>query len=108
MDYSGSAENKLFPIFLKLEELSTLIVGGGYVGLEKLTAIISNSPAANITLVAPEIRDEIILLSKQFSNIKLVYRKFSEEDLKDISIIIVATNDKIDNENISFSHLTNY
>jgi precorrin-2 dehydrogenase / sirohydrochlorin ferrochelatase len=52
--------NPLFPIFLKLENLHTLIVGGGYVGLEKLTAVLNNSPEAIIRLVAPEIRAEIV------------------------------------------------
>ena len=35
--------NELFPIFLKLNELKLLIVGGGYVGLEKVTAVLQNS-----------------------------------------------------------------
>lgn len=48
--------NNLFPIFLKLENLHTLIVGGGYVGLEKITAVLDNSPLARVTLVSPEIR----------------------------------------------------
>ncbi|MFT5883934.1 MAG: precorrin-2 dehydrogenase/sirohydrochlorin ferrochelatase, partial [Arcticibacterium sp.] len=36
--------NNLFPIFLKLEQMNLLIVGGGYVGLEKLEAVLKNSP----------------------------------------------------------------
>jgi len=36
--------NNLFPVFLKLEHLTVLIVGGGYVGNEKLTAVLQNSP----------------------------------------------------------------
>ena len=32
--------NKLFPIFLKLEKLKVLIVGGGNVALEKLNAVL--------------------------------------------------------------------
>ena len=51
--------NNLFPVFLKLEELHTLIVGGGYVGLEKINAVLQNSPHARITLVAPVITHEI-------------------------------------------------
>ena len=49
--------NKLFPIFLKLEQLSILIVGGGYVGLEKLTAVLNNSPLTKIKLVATSINE---------------------------------------------------
>ena len=37
--------NNLFPVFLKLENLKLLVVGGGNVGLEKLRAVLVNSPA---------------------------------------------------------------
>ena len=36
-----SDKNRLFPVFLKLEELEVLLVGAGKVGLEKLTAILA-------------------------------------------------------------------
>jgi hypothetical protein len=36
--------NNLFPVFLKLENLRLLIVGGGYVGMEKLRTVLQNSP----------------------------------------------------------------
>lgn len=65
--------NTLFPIFLKLEELHTLVVGGGNVGLEKLEAILRNSPNAKVSLVAPEIRQEIIELT-QHHRIELFLR----------------------------------
>jgi uncharacterized protein len=86
--------NRLFPIFLKLEELQTLIIGGGYVGLEKLTAVINNSPGAKVTLIAPSIKDEIIHLALRFPNIRLLKRAFLIEDLDDKDILIAATNDK--------------
>ncbi len=47
-----------FPFF-KLEKLRLLIVGGGYVGLEKLEAVVGNSPATTIKLVATQISHEI-------------------------------------------------
>jgi len=93
-------ENNLFPVFLKLEELHTLIIGGGYVGTEKITAVLSNSPNARITLVAPEINNSIIRLSKNCKNVALVYRKFIDEDVLGKDIVIVATNDKPENERI--------
>jgi precorrin-2 dehydrogenase/sirohydrochlorin ferrochelatase len=67
--------NTLFPIFLKLEELNTLVVGGGNVGLEKLEAIFRNSPKATVTLVSPEIRDEIKALVPHH-NLTLVFEKY--------------------------------
>ena len=33
-------QNELYPIFLKVAELEVLIVGGGNVGLEKLTFLL--------------------------------------------------------------------
>ena len=54
--------NTLYPIFLKTENFNILIVGGGFVGTEKLSFILKNSPNANITVVAKEISDEIAFL----------------------------------------------
>ena len=44
--------NELFPVFLKLNQLHILLVGAGNVGLEKLTAILSNSPQTRVTVRA--------------------------------------------------------
>eukprot|EP01098_Paradermamoeba_levis_P009663 TRINITY_DN4045_c0_g2_i1.p1 TRINITY_DN4045_c0_g2~~TRINITY_DN4045_c0_g2_i1.p1 ORF type:complete len:196 (+),score=23.19 TRINITY_DN4045_c0_g2_i1:130-717(+) len=93
--------NELFPIFIKLENLQTLIVGGGYVGLEKLTAVLQNSPSANVTLVSPEIRPEIKEIAETNSRINLIERKFRDEDLEEKDLILVATNDKEENKRIS-------
>ncbi len=65
--------NNLFPVFFKLEKLSVLIVGGGYVGHEKLTAVISNSPAAHITIVAISISEEIKKMAQAHSNIHMKF-----------------------------------
>lgn len=92
--------NNLFPIFLKLENLHTLIVGGGYVGLEKITAVLDNSPLARVTLVAPEIRDEIRDIAAVNSRINLITRPFEDEDLSEKDLVIVATNDKAENKRI--------
>lgn len=84
--------NRLFPIFLKLDQMETLIVGGGSVGLEKISALLKNDPLANIKLVAPEIRDEIKVLAQQFPGILLIERYFRTSDLEDIDLTILATN----------------
>lgn len=92
--------NNLFPIFLKLENLHTLIVGGGYVGLEKITAVLNNSPEAKVTLVAPDISAEIEEIAASNSRITLIKRKFDEQDLAEKDLVIVATNDKAENARI--------
>lgn len=91
--------NNLFPIFLKLEELHTLIVGGGNVGLEKLEAVLRNSPKAKITLVAPEIKEEIKALTESH-NLNLVFEKYDSHYLDGIDIVIAGTDDKAVNQQI--------
>jgi siroheme synthase-like protein len=87
-------KNRLFPVFLKLEELEVLLVGGGKVGLEKLTAVLHNAPATSVTLVAIEIAEEIKSLAENFPRVKLIERAFEPEDLDEKEIVIVAVNDK--------------
>lgn len=84
--------NNLFPIFVKIEQLQTLVVGGGYVGLEKLEALLKNAEDAPITLVAPEIREEIVKLSKQHPNISLIHEVYNETLLEGKDLVIVGTN----------------
>jgi len=86
--------NTLFPIFVKAEQLHTLIVGGGYVGLEKASALLANAPQARVTLVAPEIRDEIVELTQQHPNLSLIHEPYHESHLQDKDLVIVGTNVK--------------
>ena len=86
--------NNLFPIFLKLESLETLIVGGGHVGLEKLSAILKNSPSASVTLVARTIQDPIRHLAEQHPTVKLHERNFKLWDLWDKDLVMLATDNR--------------
>ncbi|WP_276497360.1 TSUP family transporter [Pontibacter litorisediminis] len=95
-----AAANPLFPVFLKLEELQTLVVGGGAVGLEKLTAILANSPQAPVRLVAPEINAAIWALAAKHAQVELVVREFEEEDLAGRDLVLIATDDPILNKAI--------
>lgn len=91
--------NTLFPIFLKLEKLHVLVVGGGNVAAEKLNALLNNSPAANIKLVALAITDEVAELLTQH-NIPYHTRAFEANDTEGIDLVIVAVNDSTSSSNI--------
>lgn len=93
-------ENQLFPIFLKANELRFLIVGGGTVALEKLSALLSNSPLVEITLVAEEISLEIIRLAEDKPNITLIDESFDEKFLDGHDLLITAINDEATSEKI--------
>jgi precorrin-2 dehydrogenase / sirohydrochlorin ferrochelatase len=86
--------NNLFPIFLKLEALNTLIVGGGHVGLEKLTGILKNSPSAKVTLIARSISSEIRELASKHSTVELIERNFRLWDVWSRDLVILATDDR--------------
>lgn len=92
--------NILFPIFVKIDQLQTLVVGGGYVGLEKLTALLASSPDAPITLVAPEIRSEIYDLATQHPNITLRPERYHPDQLAGHDLVICGTNDKAVNRQV--------
>jgi siroheme synthase-like protein len=86
--------NTLFPMFVKLEQFRLLIVGGGAVGLEKLSAILANSPQTPITLVAREILPNLRALAADKENVQFVERAFRESDLDNHDFVIAATDDK--------------
>lgn len=91
---SGDQGNLLFPVFLKLEELRVLLVGAGKVGTEKLSALLANSPAAPVTVVAVIISDEVRKLAKHHPNITLQERAFVESDLEEKDLVVIAVNEK--------------
>lgn len=92
--------NNLFPVFLKLEALETLIVGGGPVGLEKLNAILKNSPQASVTLVARHIHSSIRELAAGHARVKLEERNFKLWDLWNKDLVLLAANNRALHETI--------
>ncbi|MDR3025443.1 TSUP family transporter [Chryseobacterium sp.] len=85
--------NSLYPIFLKLENLSLLIIGGGKVALEKLESVLGNSRDTSIKLVAKEIIPEVRILEDEFPNLIIHERAYNEHDFNDADLAIIAVND---------------
>ncbi len=86
------------PITLNLEGKTCLVVGGGQVALRKTKALLKAK--GEVKLVAPDVLPELVEISK---NNKLVLNKkrFSDEDLERVDLIIAATNDLQVNAHIS-------
>ncbi len=87
-------KNRLYPVFLKLEELRILLVGAGNVGLEKLHSLLANSPEASITIVAPIVKDEVRKLVFKHPASVIVQREFEAADLENKDIVILATDNR--------------
>ena len=85
--------NNLYPIFLKTNQLNILIVGGGYVALEKLNFLLKSSPDANLKLVAPFFRPETL----EFANlhrVKMIKDEYHSKFLSDQHIVIATTDNE--------------
>ena len=93
-------KNQLYPVFLKLEQLELLLVGAGNVGLEKLHSLLANSPEAKISIVAPDIKEEVRRLVYKHPSCKILHREFVTEDLDDKDLVILATDNRALHEQI--------
>lgn len=93
-----SEQNMLYPIFLKIDQLNTLIVGGGEVALEKLTFLLKSSPGAMVTVVSPHFNPEVRALTAGYPAVRLIQRTFITDDLIGKNIALICT----DNEQLNF------
>lgn len=88
-----AASNQLFPVFLKLNDLHTVLIGAGNVGLEKLTAILHNSPDASVTVIALSVLPEVHVLAAEYKGVNIIQKSFTDNDLDSAELVIAATND---------------
>lgn len=95
--------NQLFPVFLKLNNLHTVLIGAGNVGLEKLTALLGNSPKAKVTVIAKEFVPGVHALVGEYENVTIAQKAFVDTDLDNADIVVAATNDNQLNEYIRSS-----
>lgn len=87
---SEHVSNLLFPVFLQLNQLRTLLVGGGNVALEKLAALLGNSPDAAIKIVAKEISAAVRDFTRGYPSVILHERVFEDADLEGVDVVFVA------------------
>jgi len=87
-----ATSNELFPVFLKANDLSVLLIGGSTIALEKLQAVLGNSPSAQVTVVADWFSDEFIAFTEDKSTVELIEDRFSEIYLGGQQLVISAVN----------------
>jgi precorrin-2 dehydrogenase/sirohydrochlorin ferrochelatase len=92
--------NHLYPIFLKAHELNILLVGGGFVGTEKLEFLLKSSPNAQVTAVSKAFNPEFLGLAELSETVTLIEDIYDEKYLGGKHIVIAATNDKAVNRQI--------
>ncbi|MFA6945983.1 MAG: TSUP family transporter, partial [Pedobacter sp.] len=99
-DIEINTGNQLFPVFLKLNQLKVLLVGAGNIGLEKLQAILSNSPEAEVNVVSETFLPELLDLVSEYPKVKLHFKRFEAHDLAGHDLVILATGDNVVNAEI--------
>jgi|TARA_Y100000022_G_scaffold75053_1_gene64652 uroporphyrin-III C-methyltransferase/precorrin-2 dehydrogenase/sirohydrochlorin ferrochelatase len=87
------------PLFIETTGKKCLIVGGGKVASRKLIPILKAK--MKVTLISPEVIEEIELNFQKNKNLKIIKRKFEPEDIEGQFLIIAATNEKTTNQKIA-------
>ncbi|PQJ75113.1 precorrin-2 dehydrogenase/sirohydrochlorin ferrochelatase family protein [Polaribacter gangjinensis] len=83
-------QNELYPIFLKVHQLEILIVGGGFVALEKCSFLLKSSPNSKVTLVAPFFREETKELAEKFQ-LHMIHDSYQKSYLENKQMVIATT-----------------
>lgn len=84
--------NELYPVFLKVNQLNILVVGGGQVGHEKLHFLLKSSPQANVVMVAKWFLPETAELANKHG-VKMIKGRYKKKYLRKRHLVIAATND---------------
>ena len=84
-----------FPLCVDISNKNCVVVGGGSTAARKIEKLLLFN--SKITVIAPEICEEI----SKMKNIKIIKRKFEDNDLEGAFIVVGATNDNKINRQIS-------
>ena len=90
MSIESKIHNKSLSVFLNLENLKVLIVGGGTEALESLKTIINSFPNTNIHLIFESVSDEIKYFAQGKDTIKIQERRFFEDDFYNSHIALIT------------------
>ena len=85
------SNNELYPVFLKIHQLNTLVVGGGKIAYEKLSFLLKSSPSAKVEVVAPKFTRAIKKFAKTH-NVVFINDRYHIDYLDKKQLVIVATN----------------
>jgi len=75
-----------YPVFLNLEGVPVLLVGGGQIALRKASGLVA--AGARLTVIAPEVRPELAELAAEVQR-----RPFADDDCAGFRLVMTATDD---------------
>ena len=86
------SRDALYPVFLKLDGLPVVVVGGGTVAAQKLDGLLA--AGARVTVIAPEVRAEV----RQRPAVAVIERAFRPEDLDGARWVVAAATPAVNRE----------
>ncbi len=90
----------MLSLLVDIKDKDCVVVGGGKIAYRKVMMLLEEE--ANVTVISPEVCDQIEELSKK-GKIKLIRRKAADEDFFKVFLTVAATNDRLENLRISQS-----
>jgi uroporphyrin-III C-methyltransferase/precorrin-2 dehydrogenase/sirohydrochlorin ferrochelatase len=78
----------LFPIFVKLQGRSVVVVGGGNIAAGKIPGLLHAQ--ARVRVIAPQINSQVSAWAEA-REIEWVEKEFAPDDLQDVALVIAAT-----------------
>lgn len=85
--------NKMHPFFLNLERMPVYIVGSCEKVFKFIKSVCRNSNRGEIRIFDAAISEEVKAFAKDQPNILLFQRKLQESDIRDLSLLIISTED---------------
>lgn len=95
-DIQNEVEYTFISLFSK--KLKIGVIGGGRAGSIKIKHFVNNK--CYVEVLAKEFSPDILELSANNDNLKLIYREFDYEFLKDKHIVVIALDNSIIKENV--------
>lgn len=88
---------QFLPIFLSVKDEPCLVVGGGNVAARKVDLL--RRAGARVRVVAPAVVDELRKLGDS-SAVEVELRGVADEDIRDVRLVIAATDDEVTNRRV--------
>ena len=88
-----------YPVLLEGRALTALVVGGGSVASRKVRALLA--AGARVRVVAPSVTEELHALGEREQNLTIEKRRFQDEDVRDVTLVFVATDERTTNARIA-------
>lgn len=90
-------KSSYFPMFIDISHWKILVAGGGAIAARRVKTLLKFR--ANITVVAPEVTDELQSLARE-KCINLMQKEYEENDLEQMDLVLAATDQKAVNQQI--------